>query len=75
MSEEYVEVTLKLPNPIVNWFKDEETKNLEDRLVRELIGIVAAEVDGVEAELIMGKFGLKQVFKDYDVLPSYYKDS
>jgi len=72
--EETVEVTLKLPKPIVEWFRDEDTKNLEDRLALELIEVAFSQVESEDAELLMRKYGLKQVFKDYGVLPSYYKD-
>jgi len=71
---ETVEVTLRLPKPIAEWFKDEDTKNLEDRLTLELIGVVLSQVEADNAELHMRKYGLRQVFKDYGVLPSYYKD-
>jgi len=74
MSKDFVEVTLRLPKPIVDWFKDEDTKNLEDRLARELIEIVFSQVESGDPEMLMRKYGLRQIFKDCGVLPSYYKD-
>jgi len=65
MSErEFVEVTLKLPKPITEWFQHSQ-KSLEKVLERVVVEHVYAEVDGVEPDLIMEKFGLKQIFKDY----------
>ena len=74
MMADYVTVTLKIPKPIAEWYKDTRTGNLEDRLTLELVELVLSEVEGIQTELLMEKFGLKQVFKDYGVLPSYYKD-
>ena len=73
--KETVEVTLKLPKPIADWFTDELTVNLEDRLVQELVEIVASQVDCDDPELLMNKYGLKPVFKEYGVLATYYMDS
>jgi len=65
MSEiETVEVTLKLPKPINDWFTDQDTKNLADRLVQELVEIVASQVDSGDSRLILRKYGLKSVFKE-----------
>jgi len=71
--EETVEVTIKLPKPIAEWYRYKGEK-LEERLTREIVELVLSEVEGIQSELLMEKFGLKQVFKDFGVLPDYYED-
>jgi len=62
--KDYVDVTLKLPKPITEWFQHSQ-ESLEKVLERVVVEHVYAEVDGVEPDLIMEKFGFKQIFRDY----------
>lgn len=65
--EEVVEVTLKLPKPVADWFRD-GTKNLEERLTAELVGVAWAQVDSADPKLLTKKYGLKPVFQRYKLV-------
>lgn len=71
--QETVEVTLKLPKAIVDFLGKE---NLEQRLTKDVIEGVLSQIEGdyFSPETVMANHGLKQIFKQYNVLPSYYKD-
>ena len=75
MSEEIetVDVTLKLPKPLVNYYGEGE-ESVEKRLVWELVEKAMGQVESIDAETLMETFKLKPVFKAYDVLPDYYKN-
>ena len=75
MSEklETVDVTLKLPKAIVNYYGEGE-ESVEKRLAWELVEKAMGQVESIDAETLMETFKLKPVFKAYDLLPSYYTD-
>ena len=74
MSEkETVNITLKLPKAIVNYYGEGE-ESVEKRLTWELVEKAMGQVESIDAETLMETFKLKPVFKAYDVLPDYYKD-
>ena len=70
---ETVDVTLKLPKPLVNYYGEGE-ESVEKRLTWELVEKAMGQVESIDAETLMDTFKLKPVFKAYDVLPDYYKD-
>lgn len=71
--EETVEVTLRLPKAIVDFLGKE---NLEQRLTKDVIEGVLSQIEGdyFSPETVMVNHGLKRIFKQYNVLPCYYKD-
>lgn len=71
---ETVEVTLKLPKGVAAHFSDGE-KPLEDRLTEELVEVCFAQIESTNAETLMARFNLKPVFKEFGVLPIYYKEA
>ena len=48
---------------------------LEERLVWELIEKALGQIEAMDADTIMERFNLKPVFKEYDLLPGYYKEA
>jgi len=67
MSEEFVEVTLRLPKPIVDFWRD-QTDNLEERLVAEIVDLSSAAIDAVTPKMIADKYpGLKETFQEYGI--------
>jgi len=71
--KDFVEVTLKLPKAVADYFRDNK-EPLEERLVKELVEVAFAQVETVNADVLMDKYGLKPVFKEYGVLPCYYEE-
>ena len=79
---ETVEVTLELPKQIADYIKDSwETDNLEETLTKEIIDLCLSHIDcdageeQVDPEEIVKKYGLWSTFKQYDALPSHYKEA
>ena len=75
--EETVEVTLRLPKPVVDWFKSEcesHGEAVEDWLTQEIVQLAFAQIECTNAEMLMHKYKLKAVFKEFEVLPEYYGD-
>ena len=73
MSEETVEVTLKVPKEVIEWFNvatwfKEGNINLEDRLVAELVDLCHAQLEGADQNVLMEKFHLKAVFQKYGLI-------
>ena len=72
MSKEgYVEITIKLPKPVAEWFSL-FTTNLADTLEDELVQLCQAEIENLDVVLtpegLMGRFGLKPVFQKYGLI-------
>jgi len=65
--QETVEVILKLPKQVVEWFKD-QTQNLEKRLEEEIVELAYAQIEGFGPEALMAKYDLKTVFKEYGLI-------
>ena len=71
---ECVNVTLKLPKPIVAFVKDIEG-DVEKFLTYAVVDFMMAHLEAIGAATIfMKKYGLKRVFKEYGVLRRYYGD-
>ena len=65
MSEDFVEITLKVPKLVVEFFRG-QTANLEEFLVRELVNLCESWIDGVIPKMIAARYpGLKDTFKIY----------
>ena len=64
---DYVEVTLRLPKQVVEWFKD-QTENVEKRLTQEVVELAYAQIEGTGPEALMAKYGLKPVLKEYGLI-------
>ena len=73
-AKETIEVTLKLPKQVADWFT-EETEPLEKRLTAELVELCLSQIDGSTKDTLIAKYGLKSVFKEYDLIPSSYKEA
>ena len=76
---ENVKVTLELPKPISDYIKSEyPSDNLAETLTKGIVEDVLSSVEGdfeVDSEEEMKKRGLLPIFKQYGVLPSYYKEA
>jgi len=72
--QETVEVTLRLPKQVVEWFKDTSTESLEKRLEAELVEICYAQIDAATADLLIDKYGLRPVFKEYGLISEAKKN-
>jgi hypothetical protein len=75
-------VTLELPKPITKFIKDSwSTNNLPETLTKEVINLCVSQLEadanesGVFPEELMKKHGLLPVFKQYRVLPEYYREA
>ena len=73
MSEKEIEVTLKIPKKVVDWFTDENAP-LEKRLTAELVELCLSQIDGSTKDTLIAKYGLESVFKEYGLIPSSYKE-
>ena len=75
--EETVKVTVKLPKAIVDFLKDTERaveKYIEDNVVGCVMSDLEFEFSHIpKVEEVIRKYGLKPVFKEFGVLPSYYE--
>jgi hypothetical protein len=75
-------VTLELPKQIAEFIKDSwETNNLEETLTKDIIKLCLSQLEadaneaGVFPEQLISKYGLLQIFKNFGVLPKYYKEA
>ena len=77
--EETVEVTIKLPKAIVDFIKDQEGKDVSGYITHCIMELHVSYLENVsdetgeDAETVMNQYNLKPVFKEYGVLPCYYK--
>ena len=72
--EEKVEVTLKLPKAVVDFIKSvDKPESLEEYLVQQIVETMQSYVEMLEctAGLLMNRFNLGPVFKEYGVFPDY----
>jgi hypothetical protein len=76
---ETVKVTLQLPKQIAefikdSWETDDNQKTLTEEVVKSCFSQLEADANdaGVFPEELMSKYGLLQIFKDFNVLPVYY---
>ena len=76
---ETVKMTLELPKPVADFIKETwSTNNLEETLTKEVVQMCVSSIEGdfdAEPEEAMNKYGLLPIFKQYGVLPSYYKEA
>jgi len=68
MLADYVTVTLKVPKQVAEWFKDTYTETLEKRLTAELVEVCWAQIDAADHKVLIGKYGLGPVFKEYALI-------
>lgn len=80
-TEETVKVTLELPKPITVFIKESwSTDNLPEILTKEIIELCLSQIDCeageecVKPEELVKKYGLFTVFKQYEIIPSYYEE-
>ena len=66
-AKETIEVTLKIPKQVADWFTD-NTGPLEERLTAELVELAYSQIDGSNIETLTAKYGLGPVFKKYGLL-------
>ena len=71
---EIVKVKLELPKNVADWFTDKNAP-LEKRLTAELVELCLSQIDGSTKDTLIAKYGLKSVFKEYDLIPSSYKEA
>ena len=66
--EDYVEVTVKLPKEVAQWFSL-FSSNLAETLEDELVQLCQAQIDNSDVvlspDILRDKFGLKSVFQKY----------
>lgn len=76
---ETVKVTLELPKPIAEYIKAEyPSDNLAETLTKGIVEDVLSSIEGdfdVDTEEEMRKRGFLPIFKQYGVLPTYYKEA
>jgi len=76
---ETVKVTLELPKKITEFIKAEyPSDNLEETLTKGIIEDCLSSIEGdfdTEPEEAINKYGLLPIFKQYGVLPKYYKEA
>ena len=65
MLADYVTVTLKMPKQVAEFYRD-QSDNLEEFLVSELVDNCCARIDAVTPKMIADRYpGLKEIFKEY----------
>ena len=79
---ETIEVKLELPKQIADYIKESwDLDNLEETLTKEIIELCLSHIDcdagekQVDPEELVKKYGLWPTFKQYDVIPSHYKEA
>ena len=75
---ETVDVTLKLPKAIIDFIKAvDQPKSLEEYLTSHTVETMQSYLEMLESSpgVLMERFKLKPVFKQYDVLPSYAEEA
>jgi hypothetical protein len=80
LSEEIVEVTVKLPKAVVEFLKAMHG-NVEEHIARDIIGGLVSYIECVSETRLLPetmegaaeKYGLVSVFKARGVLPSYWE--
>jgi len=71
MSQETVEVTLKLPKVVVDFWRDQKD-NLEEGLAAEIVDLCYAALEAVTPGMIADKYpGLRETFKKYGLDTKY----
>ncbi len=68
MNEKTVKVTVELPKNVVEWFKESETESIKKILEYRLIELCHSEVDGITPDVIISKFALEPIFKEYGLM-------
>lgn len=71
--EEFVELTVKIPKPLFEFLFDTEI-NIEEFIKRMVVEAVLANIEEMTPKILMDRYNLKPVFKEYGVLPKYYGD-
>lgn len=66
--KEFVELTVKIPKPIFEFLFDTEI-DVEKHIVQIVVEAVYSDVESGLSKLIMKKYSLEPVFKEYGVLP------
>ena len=79
--QETVQVTLKLPKQITEFIKESwGTDTLEETLTKEIVELCLSQIDAdagekeIYPEELVKKYGLFSVFKQFDIIPSHYKE-
>ena len=80
MSEkvETVDVSLKLPKAVIDFIKAvDQPESLEEYLTSHTVETMESYVEMLESSpgILMERFNLKPVFKQYDVLPHYAEEA
>lgn len=78
---ETVKVTLELPKQIAEFIKESwSTDNLPEILTKEIVELCLSQIDCeageecIQPEELVKKYGLFSVFKQHELIPSYYEE-
>ena len=79
---ETVKVTLELPKQLADFIKDSwATDNLSETLTKEIVTLCVSQLEadaneeGIKPLELGNKYVLIPIFKQYEVLPSYYREA